>query len=207
MKNKSTIIIGLALLILIGAQGFYLYKLSDEVGALKSASPSSLTKTADKTPWFPDDPFAFDGWNRDTWDPYSEMRRMQDRINRLFGDSFSRFQDSKNFGNLFDNSLATPQLDMAEKGNQYILKFNVPGVEQSKINVNIKDNRLLNISAYTKQAKTETDTSGNKLLRRERFFGKFQRTITLPEPVDANSLHSKYEDGVLTITLNKKLHA
>ena len=129
---------------------------------------------------------------------------MQDHINHLFGDMFTRFQGSKEFGDLFTDSLETPLLDMKDNGNQYVFKVNIPGADESKINVSIDHDRILHVDAKTKSAGADHNGFAGNMLRRERFSGEFERTVSLPEPVDTASLHSDYKDGVLTVTVNKK---
>jgi len=203
MRYKVLISLCIILAALLGVQGYYLYKMSNRIDTLELTAPGSVAGNAGNLLQLPGNSLNPDPLNPNTWNPYDEIRRMQDHINHLFGDMFTRFQGSQQFGDLFTDSLATPLLDMNDNGKQYVFKINIPGAEASKINVSIDQDRILHIDATTKSSESNTGIAGN-MLRRERFSGEFQRTVRLPEPVDTASLHSDYKDGVLTVTVNKK---
>ena len=201
MKNKILIFLCVVLTAVLGVQGYFLYKMSSRIDTLELTQSAPMTKDPGNILNIPNNLFGSNQWNPNTWNPYDEMRRMQDHINHLFGDLFTRFQGSKQFGDLFTDSMESPLLDMKDNGGQYVFKVNIPGADESKINVTIDQDRILHIDATTKQ--NDNGYAGN-ILRRERFTGEFQRSVRLPEPVDSASLKSKYEDGVLTVRVNKK---
>ena len=200
MRNKILILSGLFLLSVIGVQSYYLYELIKRIDTIEPGQPVSLLKKSDDPGKLTDDFFNMDPWDPKNRDPFEEMRRMQDDINRLFGDSFSRFQG----GELFDDSLATPALDMREEDDRYVFEIDIPGADESTINVSIDDERIIRIKETTRRSEIDGNGQPGILLRRERFVGKFQRTVSLPEPVDSGSLRSEYDDGVLKITVKKK---
>ena len=201
MKHKILISFCIILTAVLGVQGYYLYKMSNRIDTLELTQSAPLADDPGNILKSPNKLFGSNRWNPNTWNPYDEMRRMQDHINHLFGDLFTRFQGSRQFGDLFTDSMESPMLDMKDNGGQYVFKVNIPGADESKINVSIDHDRILRIDATTKQ--NDNGVAGN-ILRRERFTGEFQRTVRLPEPVDSGSLKSKYEDGVLTVRVNKK---
>ena len=204
MKNKVLITLSIVLAAVLGVQGYYLYKMSNRIQTLEVNQAASVAGTSGNLLKLPADPLSSGRWNPNTWNPYDEMRQMQDHINHLFGDIFTHFQGSKQFSDLFSNSLATPLLDMKDNGDQYVFKVNIPGADASKINVSIDHNRILHIDATTKSSEKKQNGFAGNILRRERFTGEFQRTVTLPEPVDTASLRSDYKDGVLTVTVKKR---
>lgn len=201
MKNKVLISICVILTAVLGVQGYYLYKMSNRIDTLELPQAAPLANDPGNFFKQPNSLFGSKPAGPNNWNPYEEMRQMQNHINHLFGDLFTQFQGSKQFGDLFNDSMESPLLDMKDNGGQYVFKVNIPGADESKINVSIDHNRILHIDATTKQS--DKGFAGN-ILRRERFTGEFQRTVRLPEPVDSDSLQSKYEDGVLTVRVNKK---
>ena len=80
-----------------------------------------------------------------------------------------------------------------------VVKASLPGVKPGDINVTIENN-VLSISGNT--ATEEEHKEGNYLMR-ERRTGSFQRSIRLPDTIDANKAESSYDSGVLTIKLPK----
>lgn len=75
----------------------------------------------------------------------------------------------------------------------------MPGLKREDIGVSLQDGALV-ISGERKAEKVE---DGVEIHRQERFYGKFQRALTLPAPVAADKVKAQYKDGVLTVTLPK----
>jgi len=136
----------------------------------------------------------------DHWDPFSEMDEMHRRIDAMFNDAFGRFGKTPRFGNLLKGSAFTPRMDLVDEGDHYVVRLDVPGAENSEIDVSLQD-QTLTVEAASKLENEQKEK--DRVLRRERRMGRFRRQITLPEPVDAASLDTDYEDGVLTITIRK----
>ncbi len=134
----------------------------------------------------------------DTWNPYQEMQRMQNEVEQLFGNSFSRFH-------LNSNKALTkmPRFDLKEESDRYIALLDIPGGEPSSLDVKI-ENQTLFISIKTEQTKEQDDgEEKNQYRRQERFSGTYQRSITLPGPVKHSAMTTNYKNGVLTIILPK----
>ena len=92
--------------------------------------------------------------------------------------------------------------DIKENDKAYIVRAEIPGVKKEDISVTI-DGNLVAISAEVKDEK-EVKEEGEKVLRRERYYGKVARTFTLGQDVDENAAQAKYSDGVLELVLTKK---
>lgn len=143
------------------------------------------------------DPFA---WGLDKWDPFAEMQSMQDRINQMFGSAFSRFQRSDDFGGLFREHPFAPDVNIEDKGDHYLLTVDLPGAEESKLDVKL-DGQTLTISGSVQAESKETDKG--KILSQERRTGQFHRIVTLPSPVKADKMTTTNKNGVLTVTIPK----
>ena len=94
------------------------------------------------------------------------------------------------------------KLDVKEKGNDYLVHAELPGMKKEDIHVHI-DGGIVSISAERKQEKEVKE--GERVLRSERYFGKVSRTIQLGQDIDESKSTAKFTDGVLELTLPKKI--
>ena len=97
-------------------------------------------------------------------------------------------------------SATGPRMDVSEKDGAYQLAVELPGAKKEAIQVHV-DEDTVTISAELPAEEQE----GAQWLLRERGFGKFSRTVTLPEAVDDEASQARYTDGVLFLTLKKKV--
>ncbi len=94
-----------------------------------------------------------------------------------------------------------PKIDMKETEKEFIINAEIAGVDKKDIKLEVNDN-LLTISFEKKQEKDEKNKSGWRIV--ERSYGKFSRTISLPQPVKSDAAKASYKDGVLKIVLPKQ---
>lgn len=204
MKNHTTAIAASVLVIILGVQAYMLLRLNGRVeqltqhNQLTEAPRTDLTvkpksPAPDKT--LPDDEYFSGG----TWNPYEEMQRMQDEMDKMFGESFSRFHLKAPLGSLNKS----PDVDLQDKSDEYLVTVNAPGADESSINVSL-DGQLLHIAIKTAQGKDDNAGQNGNYRYRERFVGELQRILTLPGPVDSSKMKTSYLNGVLTITIPKK---
>ena len=133
------------------------------------------------------------------WDPFREFSTLQDRMNRLFQDSFGR--DTREEA-LSTTSFAPP-VDVYEDEHQITLKIEVPGIDEKDIDVRI-ENHTLTVHGERKFEKEEKEENYRRV---ERQYGSFTRSFTLPTVVDAEKVSADYDKGVLKIHLAKKAEA
>ena len=200
IKNKIMVVIATVLVIVLGIQSYIIFQLNDSLKQL-SGQENRADNAQPKIPKPPrltlPKPGFDDGLFKDQpWNPYEEMQHMQNEMEQLFGDSFSRFHLNTPLGSISK----TPDVDLQEKPDQYIVTVNVPGADVSSMDVKL-DGQILSISIKTEQAKDETDDKKGKYQYRERFAGQFQRALTLPGPANAAKMTTEYANGVLTITI------
>lgn len=202
MKNETVAALVAVLVIVLGIQAYMMFRLNDRLNQLSGQSIQAVSPQI-KMPKLsksippksgPDDEF-FKGR---AWNPYEEMQHMQDEMEQVFGESLSRFHMNTPLGSLSKS----PDVDLQDKPDHYLVTVNAPGADESSINVKLED-RILRISIKTEQAKEETDEKNGKYQYRERFVGEFQRVLTLPGPADAAKMKTDYRNGVLTITIPK----
>jgi HSP20 family protein len=133
------------------------------------------------------------------WDPFREFVTIQDRMNRLFRDSFG----PEGREEALTTTTFAPPVDVYEDEHNVTLKIEVPGIEEKDIDVRIENNTL----TVHGERKFEKEEKEENYRRVERQYGSFTRTFTLPNTVDQESVQANYEKGVLKIKLAKKAEA
>jgi HSP20 family protein len=93
----------------------------------------------------------------------------------------------------------SPVLDLYEDKDNLFVKMDLPGMKREEIEVSLHEGSL----SISGERKSEQKHEAAEVYRAERFFGRFQRTVTLPTPVAADKVKAEYKDGILTITLPK----
>ena len=125
------------------------------------------------------------------WNPFRDLRRMDEMMNQLW----------RGIGS--DNSVGSEQwslaVDVIEDEDKILVNASVPGIKPEDINVTIEDN-VLTIKGETA---TSHEVNEEHYRLRERRYGSFHRTLRLPDTVDTDKAATRYENGVLTITLPK----
>ena len=126
------------------------------------------------------------------WEPFRELRTMEDTINRLW----------RNYG----REAADPTvegwrvpLDVVREGDQIMVHASLPGVDPENIDVSVEDS-VLTITATTH---ADVEREEGEYLMRERRTGSFHRALRLPDTVDTERIQPGYKNGVLTITIPK----
>jgi HSP20 family protein len=126
-------------------------------------------------------------------------------VDRLFDESIDRY-----FGGAATGT-RTPALDVSETDTAYLVAFDVPGVSREQLKVSVEGRRVSIESVdATKPAEAETVADAPKpdarrALYRERSTSRYARTVSLPAEVDQAASQAKFENGVLTLTLAKKV--
>ena len=115
---------------------------------------------------------------------FGRLPNLQDELDRLFESPLTSW---------------APALDVHEDKDSFVIRTELPGLKREDIEVALHDGALL-ISGERKIEKAE---EGVEVHRQERYYGKFQRALTLPTPVAADKITAQYKDGVLTVTLPK----
>lgn len=129
------------------------------------------------------------------WEPFRDLMAMQDRMTRLFDETLSRIWKEE-----VPRGVWSPPIDIMEKGDEVVLKMDLPEMNQNEIEIKVEENTLI-IQGERKLIKESSDTS---YLQIERPFGNFQRTFALPRGIDQEKIKAGYKEGVLRIVLPKK---
>ena len=133
------------------------------------------------------------------WDPFREFVTLQDRMNRLFRDSFG----PEGREEALTSTTFAPPVDVYEDEHNVTLKIEVPGIEEKDIDVRIENNTL----TVHGERKFEKEEKEENYRRVERQYGSFTCTFTLPNTVEQESVQADYDKGVLKIKLAKKAEA
>ncbi len=133
------------------------------------------------------------------WDPFREFSTLQDRMNRLFRDSYG----SEGREESLTTTSFAPPVDVYEDEHNITLKIEVPGIDEKDIDVRLENNTL----TVHGERKFEKEEKEENYRRVERQYGSFTRSFTLPTIVDAEKVAANYDKGVLKIQLAKKAEA
>ncbi len=128
------------------------------------------------------------------WNGLGQLSSLRDEIDRLFEAPLAALSGPSQL-----LSGWAPALDVFENKDSLVVKTELPGMKKEDINVSFQDGALT-ISGERKGQENYEDA---EVYRSERFVGRFQRTVTLPTPVNGDKVKAHYTDGVLTITLPK----
>ncbi len=129
-----------------------------------------------------------------TQDLSRDVTDIQTQMNRLF-DNFLGQPTSSGM----PEHVWAPVADMYETSNEVVVTAELPGLNEKDIHLSITGDLL---SIQGERPWTGEPQEAN-YYRRERWFGKFQRTFSLPMPVQASQVKATYRDGVLTVSLPK----
>ena len=124
-------------------------------------------------------------------EPFREMAALQNEMTRLMGGLLE--------GNGRTNQAWTPAVDVWETENELVYAFDLPGIPEDKISVELEENALT-VSA---ERERKEEVSNDRFYRFERRFGSFSRTIGLPQGVNEDSISAEYRDGVLEVHVAK----
>jgi HSP20 family protein len=128
------------------------------------------------------------------FEPFRELAQMQDRINRIFGDAYTRRYDD----DVMQRGDWAPPVDIFENDNQEIvLRAELPGVSKEDIDIRVENNTL----TLRGERKRASEIRNEQYHRVERAYGAFSRSFSLPSRIDTEKVKADFKDGLLTITL------
>lgn len=128
------------------------------------------------------------------WLGFGRLTDLRDEIDRLFETPLAELAHTSQI-----LSGWTPALDFYEDKDNLYVRVELPGMKKEDIDLSLHEGSL----SISGERKSEDKSQEGEVYRAERFFGRFQRTVTLPTPVAANSVKAQYQDGILTVTLPK----
>lgn len=126
------------------------------------------------------------------WTPFDRLASLRDEMDRLFDFTYP----SRDTG-LFSGW--SPALDLYDDKDSFVVSVELPGMKKEDIDLSLHDG-VLTISG---ERRHERENKEGETFRSERYFGKFQRSVSLPAVVDSSKVKASYKDGVLTVHLPK----
>ena len=136
------------------------------------------------------------------WEPFRDLMGLQERMNRLFDESYR----ARNAGNADEWALGgswAPAVDIYEQDGNIVMKAELPGVDPKAVDIRLENNTL----TLRGERKLDKEVKEDNYHRVERAYGTFSRSFTLPTVVDQGSIKAEYRDGVLKLTLPKREEA
>jgi HSP20 family protein len=128
------------------------------------------------------------------WDPVRELAQWQNDVERLMGTFLRGSAQGTNGGERW-----APPLDVWETEDEIVYAFDLPGIPEEKISIEL-ENGTLTVSAERERT---AEVSQDRFYRFERRYGSFSRSIGLPEGVAENDIRADYQDGVLELHVTK----
>lgn len=129
------------------------------------------------------------------WDPFREMSLLRNNMNRLFDDAFGNLPQERSG----ENGTYGMALDVSEDEESYTVQASLPGVSADAIDVTLNDNVL----TIRGEMRDENETKQQNYHLRERRYGVFSRSISLPASTDADNIDATHDNGVLTLRIPK----
>lgn len=131
------------------------------------------------------------------WEPAAELNTIQNEMNRLFNTFFDQPTQTGRGNGTMRRWL--PSMDLVESADHYVLRADLPGLDDGDVNVQLEDN-VLTISG---ERKAEHEQQQEGYHRLERAVGSFARSLTLPDGVDPDGVDARFDRGVLEIRIPK----
>jgi len=148
----------------------------------------------DLVPWSRGDRERSPATRSDSLHPVMSLHR---EMNRLFDDVFRGFDESR----LFSGRSGWPSMDVEETDKEYRVTAELPGLEERDVEVLLQDGLL------TVRGEKKLESENRNRTYSERFYGRFERQITLDRDVDDSAVSATFKNGILTVTVPKSARA
>ncbi len=128
-------------------------------------------------------------------------------ITSLWSDFFDadRFFADDFFKPWLRSEVAFPPANILENETEYRVELGAPGMKKEDFKINLDEHsKVLTISAEVKDEKKE-ENKKERFTRQEYSYQSFSRSFSLPENADSNAINGKYENGVMVLTIGKKV--
>ena len=120
------------------------------------------------------------------WDPFTELGELRTRFDRLFDE----WLDGR-------ERAWTPAIDVVRDNGNIVVRADIPGIKPEEVKIEVEDD-ILTVSGEHRESKVEKD---KRYVRRERRYGSFSRSMTLPKGVTAKDIKARTHNGVIEVTI------
>ncbi len=129
------------------------------------------------------------------WEPRRNLLRS------LFDDFFDVVETpGRGRRSWFEGAMWEPAIDLIDKKDNLIAKVELPGVDKKDVKISLTENNL----TIQGEIKKEEETKKENYYYRERAYGNYARTISLPAEIDKEKISARFKNGILEITMPKK---
>jgi HSP20 family protein len=138
-------------------------------------------------------------WSAGTYGPFAWMRQMQDQLDRAFSGLWSSGGTSSSWtpDNVFSPSDWSPAIDVFQRGNDLVIRADVPGLSKDDVTVDISEDQLI----IRGERRYDHEEERDGVFRSERSYGSFCRVVPLPQGAIADSAKASFNNGVLEIVV------
>ena len=202
MVGIVTAIVGLAVGIGIGVWGIKTSHASNDqpVAMQSTTTNSSNTKTTSASKIDKDEDSLLGPKDWDHWDPFRDMERMQQQIDRAIRDATERFSFGPNATVFRPDAGYSSSFDLHDRKDHYELRAYLPDVNASDVNVKIDNDQTLRVSVKQHKQETKNTKNGNASMTQ---LGVYEQVVTLPEPVRSQDMKIDRRDHEIVITIPK----
>jgi HSP20 family protein len=130
------------------------------------------------------------------WNPTGDLMQMREEMDRLVNQFFRRGDGEE--GN-WVRGMWAPSVDIYENDDAFVLKAELPGFTKEDIQIELHNNRLI----LRGERKQETEAKEEQYHRRERAYGRFERSFLLPTMIDADKVTANFKNGIVELRLPK----
>lgn len=131
------------------------------------------------------------------WDPARELDTLQSDMNRIFDGFFGRRDGNRGLNGGTQRWI--PAMDLVETDEDLVLRADLPGLDRDDVDIEVKDN-VLTVSG---ERRAEHEEQGEGFHRVERSFGRFTRSLGLPQGVSPENVRASFDRGVLEVRVPK----
>lgn len=126
----------------------------------------------------------------------SPLRSLQEEVNRVFE---SVFPSSMGEDEESRSAVWAPRMDLTETDDNYHLSVDLPGISKEDVTISVEDSRLTIRGERRDESQHETED----MVRMERTFGSFYRSVRLPKSVNEDKIGATFNNGVLSVDIPK----
>ena len=133
------------------------------------------------------------------WEPARELHSLQQEMNRLFGTFFEPAAGAGGAANGGAVHHWVPAMDLVETKEHFVLRADLPGMTEEDVKIELEEN-VLTISGERRATHSEQREGYYRI---ERASGRFARSLTLPDGIDAGTIEASFDNGVLEVRVPK----
>jgi len=188
LKRKSTLMAAVTLIV-GAALGFGIATWTSRSEA--ASETKAVTKTEDRRPAIT---------RSDDWDPFREMERMREEIDRTIRRATEQFRLDSAAPSSRDLGYSS-WLDVRDRGDHFEVRAYLPDAERKDVKVTNDGDQTLRVSVSHRKQQKQQDESGQAMFSE---LGQYEQLVTLPEPANTNDMKVDTRDNEVVITIPKK---